>query len=64
MKWTARIDAGTGRPSKHSIQCGEWTISRTCHSGKELYTLWRGNEVISSHDTAEQAKAAAQERKA
>lgn len=52
------------RLGPEAVRCGEWTISRTRHGKKEIYTLWRGNEVASMHDTAEQAKAAAQERKA
>ncbi len=54
MKWQRR--------SPHSIVSGEWIICRTVHSGRDMFTLWRGTTSVSDHDTAVQAKAAAKER--
>lgn len=54
MKWSRR--------SPHSIQAGEWIISRATVQGVDLFTLWRQNEAVSRHDTAAKAKAAAQEK--
>ena len=51
MKWSRR--------SPHSIQAGEWVISRAKVQGSDNFTLWRGTERVSDHDTAAKAKAAA-----
>ena len=56
MKWSRR--------SSHSIQSGEWTISRTCHSGKDLFTLWRQSEAFGIYCTADEAKAKAKRESA
>ena len=56
MKWVKR--------SETSIGCGEWIICHTRHSGEDMFTLWRGAEAVSRHDTAAQAKAAAKEKAA
>lgn len=56
MKWAKR--------SQTSIGCGEFIICRTRHSGADMFTLWRGAQAVSRHDTAAQAKAAAKEKAA
>lgn len=47
------------RLSAEAIGCGEYIISRTRHGGRELYTLWQGQERIGFYDTADEAKRAA-----
>ncbi len=54
MKWARR--------SPHSIQAGEFVISRATVQGADMFTLWRQVRRISDHDTAAQAKAAAKEQ--
>ncbi|WP_413616429.1 hypothetical protein MRB56_09180 [Halomonas cupida] len=54
MNWKTR--------SPHSIQCGDLTISRTRHGGKELYTLWRGEKRLGIYGSAAKAKQAAEEQ--
>jgi hypothetical protein len=54
------------RLSSEAIACGEWIISRTRHSGirpetVEIYSLWRGSELVGMYDSADEAKAAAKE---
>jgi|TARA_R100000687_G_C6449603_1_gene164540 hypothetical protein len=56
VKWSRR--------SSHSIQSGEWTISRTRHEGKDLFTLWRQSEAIGICGTADEAKARAKRESA
>lgn len=56
MKWSRR--------SPHSIQSGEWVISRARVQGVDWFTLWRGSERISDHATADKAKRAAKEKAA
>lgn len=56
MKWSKR--------TSYSIASGEWIISRATIQGKDMYTLWRGTEAVSHHDTAAQAKNAAKEQQA
>jgi len=53
MKWT--------KHSPHSIVSGEFVISRATVQGSDMFTLWRGTTAVSRHDTAAQAKAAAEE---
>ena len=50
MKWR--------KVSAEAIGCGEYIISRTRHGGRELYTLWRGQERIGFYDSADEAKRA------
>jgi len=52
--------------SAEAIASGEWIISRTRHSGirpetVEVYSLWRGSDLVDMYDTASEAKAAAKE---
>ncbi len=54
MKWSKR--------SPHSIQAGEFVISRATVQGSDMFTLWRQNEAVSRHDTAAAAKQAAKEK--
>ncbi len=54
MKWQRR--------SPHSIQAGEWIISRAKVQGSDMFTLWRQSEAVSRHDSAASAKAAAKEK--
>jgi len=56
MKWSRR--------SPHSIQAGEWVISRAKVQGNDNFTLWRGTDRVSDHDTAAKAKAAAKGERA
>ncbi len=51
------------RAGKYHIQCGEYTICRTYHSGTKLFTLWYGNERIGIRHTAKEAMALAESTK-
>ncbi|WBF19820.1 hypothetical protein [Halomonas elongata] len=48
------------RVGKYHIQCGEYTICRTHHSGTKLFTVWYGNERIGIRHTAKEAMALAE----
>lgn len=56
MKWD--------RTKADALTCGIWQISRTRHSGKPLFTLWKGNERIGIYGTADEAKATAKRESA
>lgn len=54
MKWS--------RKSSHAIQSGEHFIARFVVMSRDQFWLWRGSDVAGAFDTADQAKAAANEK--
>ena len=49
------------RRGSHSIQSGEWIISKARVRGEWIYTLWRNSERIDGYWSANEAKKAAGE---
>jgi len=52
MKWHKR--------SETSIGCGDWIICRTRHSGVDMYTLHRGQDVVGFYEKSAEAKKSAE----
>ena len=62
MKWIPYITRGVKETRAIKSEDGRYSICRITLRDIDLFELWKGKVFVSSHDTAKEAKEAADEQ--